>query len=163
MADKKDVSGERGDDAMRIDPALVRELAELLTANELTEIEVEDGDRKIKVARDLRPIIGATHAAAPAPSAFAPAAAAPVAAAEEVISGETVKSPMVGTAFLSPEPGAKPFVNVGDAVKAGDTLLIVEAMKVMNPISAPKGGVIKKVLVADAQPVEFDQPLVLLG
>ena len=162
MADKKEVGSERGEDAMRIDPALVRELAELLTANELTEIEVEDGDRKIKVARDLRPIIGATHAAAPA--AFGPAVDVPAsAAAEELVSGETVKSPMVGTAFLSPEPGAKPFVNVGDAVKAGDTLLIVEAMKVMNPISAPKGGLVKKVLVADAQPVEFDQPLVILG
>jgi acetyl-CoA carboxylase biotin carboxyl carrier protein len=70
---------------------------------------------------------------------------------------------MVGTAFLSPEPGAKPFVDVGDPVKAGDTLLIVEAMKVMNPITAPSGGVVKKVFVADAQPVEFDQPLVVIG
>jgi acetyl-CoA carboxylase biotin carboxyl carrier protein len=79
------------------------------------------------------------------------------------MSGETVKSPMVGTAFMSPEPGAKPFVNIGDAVKAGDTLLIVEAMKVMNPITAPSGGVVKRILVSDAQPVEFDQPLVVLG
>ena len=70
---------------------------------------------------------------------------------------------MVGTAFLSPEPGAKPFVEAGDSVKAGDTLLIIEAMKVMNPIVAPAGGVVKKVLVADAQPVEFDQPLVGIG
>jgi acetyl-CoA carboxylase biotin carboxyl carrier protein len=70
---------------------------------------------------------------------------------------------MVGTAFLSPEPGSPPFIAVGDAVKAGDTLLIVEAMKVMNPITAPEGGVIKKIFVADAQPVEFDQPLVVIG
>jgi acetyl-CoA carboxylase biotin carboxyl carrier protein len=70
---------------------------------------------------------------------------------------------MVGTAFLSPEPGAKPFIEAGDTVKTGDTLLIVEAMKVMNPITAPSGGVVKKVLVADAQPVEFDQPLVVIG
>ena len=70
---------------------------------------------------------------------------------------------MVGTAFLSPEPGAKPFVSVGDAVKAGDTLLIVEAMKVMNPITAPSGGVIKQLLISDGQPVEFDQPLAIIG
>jgi acetyl-CoA carboxylase biotin carboxyl carrier protein len=153
--------------AMRIDPALVRELAELLTENGLTEIEVEDGDRKIKVSRGLAPIINAA-AASPAPQlpAAPPAAAGPaptMEAAVDEVSGETVKSPMVGTAFLSPEPGAQPFVSVGDAVKAGDTLLIVEAMKVMNPITAPAGGVVKKILVADAQPVEFDQPLVIVG
>ena len=97
-------------------------------------------------------------AAAPAQ---APAAAEP-AAAEEV-SGTTVKSPMVGTAYLSPEPGGKPFAEVGDSVKSGDTLLIVEAMKVMNPITAPEGGIVKKIMVADGQPVEFDQPLVVVG
>ena len=86
------------------------------------------------------------------------------AAAElEEVSGETVKSPIVGTAYLSPEPGSGPFVEVGNAVKAGDTLLIVEAMKVMNPIVAPSGGVVKKVLISDGQPVEFDQPLVVIG
>ena len=150
---------------MRIDSKLVRELAELLTANELTEIEVADGERRIKVARDLPPVIGAAPAAAVAPALEAPPmhAREDLGAAEEEVSGTAVKSPMVGTAFLSPEPGAKPFAAVGDAVKAGDTLLIVEAMKVMNPITAPIGGVIKKILVADAQPVEFDQPLVILG
>ena len=80
-----------------------------------------------------------------------------------VVSGETVKSPMVGTAFLSAEPGAEPFIAVGKPVKAGDTLLIIEAMKVMNPITAPNGGVVKQIMVADAQPVEFDQPLVIIG
>ena len=90
-------------------------------------------------------------------------AASPAGAPAEDVSGETIKSPIVGTAFLSAEPGAAPFINVGDAVKAGDTLLIIEAMKVMNPITAPSGGVIKKILVADAQPVEFDQPLVVIG
>jgi acetyl-CoA carboxylase biotin carboxyl carrier protein len=150
-----------GDSAMRIDPALVRELAELLTENALTEIEVADGDRRIKVAR------GAAPAAAPAAAAATPAAApsaeaAPEPPAEE-ISGMAVKSPMVGTAFLAPDPSSAPFVSVGDAVKTGDTLLIVEAMKVMNPITAPEGGVVKKILVADAQPVEFDQPLVIIG
>ena len=156
------------DSAMRIDPALVRELAELLTENSLTEIEVEDGDRKIRVSRAPAPVVQA--AAAPAPAAIPQAgAAAPAPAApsgggdDEDLSGETVKSPMVGTAFMSPEPSAKPFIAVGDAVKAGDTLLIVEAMKVMNPITSPSGGVIKKILVSDAQPVEYDQPLVVLG
>ena len=168
MADRKQDSA-AAPGAMRIDPALVRELAELLTANELSEIEVEDGERKIKVRRDPPPLIAAPAAPAAAPAfapAPAPAAAGPNPANEtaaEEISGQTVKSPMVGTAFLSPEPGAGPFVSVGDAVKAGDTLLIVEAMKVMNPIIAPSGGVVKKILVADAQPVEFDQPLVILG
>jgi acetyl-CoA carboxylase biotin carboxyl carrier protein len=83
--------------------------------------------------------------------------------AAEPIAGNTVKSPMVGTAYLSAEPGAKPFIEVGKPVKAGDTLLIVEAMKVMNPITAPEGGVVKKIIIADGQPVEFDQPLVIIG
>jgi len=150
---------------MRIDPALVRELAQLLTENELTEIEVEDGDRRVKVKREPAAVIGAAPAPAMAPALTAP----PMHAKEDIgelveeITGTSVKSPMVGTAFMSSEPGAKPFIEVGDAVKAGDTLLIVEAMKVMNPITAPEGGVIKKIMVADAQPVEFDQPLVIIG
>jgi acetyl-CoA carboxylase biotin carboxyl carrier protein len=146
--------------AMRIDAKLVQELAELLTANGLTEIEVADGERRIRVGRGAAPAASAAPAPA-APSASAPAPAS--APAEEVILGETVKSPIVGTAFLSPEPGARPFVQVGDAVKAGETLLIIEAMKVMDPITAPGGGIVKKILVADAQPVEFDQPLVVIG
>ena len=162
MADSKRNGSNGG--AMRIDTALVRELAELLTANELSEIKVEDGDRKIKVRRDAPQMFAA---AAPAPAMHAtgaaPTAAAPATAQPEEEVGEAVKSPMVGTAFMSSEPGAAPFIAVGDAVKAGDTLLIVEAMKVMNPITAPSGGVVKKILVADAQPVEFDQPLVILG
>ena len=156
--------------AMRIDPALVRELAHLLTENELTEIEVEDGDRKIKVKREPAAVIAAAAPAAPQPAAApapAPAAGAQANAAtapvEEEIAGTTVKSPMVGTAYLSAQPSAPAFVNVGDAVKAGDTLLIVEAMKVMNPITAPSGGVVKKLMVSDGQPVEFDQPLAIIG
>ena len=106
----------------------------------------------------------------PAVPAAAPALTGPPAhgkedlgAAPDEVAGDSVKSPMVGTAFLSPEPGAKPFIEVGTAVKAGDTLLIVEAMKVMNPITAPAGGVIKKIMISDGQPVEFDQPLVVIG
>ena len=149
-------------DGMRIDPALVRELAELLTDNHLTEIEVEDGERKIRVQRNLF----AGHAAAPAPAVSPQPMMAPPMHAEAPVGdvgGESVRSPMVGTAFLSSEPGAAPFVSPGDSVKAGDTLLIVEAMKVMNPITAPRGGVVKQLLVENGQPVEFDQPLVLLA
>ena len=97
--------------------------------------------------------------AAAAPAAPIAATPAPV----EDLGGEPLKSPMVGTAFLSPEPGAKPFITVGQSVKAGDTLLIIEAMKVMNPITAPKAATIKAINVSDGQPVEFDQPLVVLG
>jgi acetyl-CoA carboxylase biotin carboxyl carrier protein len=154
------------DDAMRVDTALVKELAALLSANELTEIEVEDGDRKIRVKREAAPVMAYTAAPAHAPAAgasapvSAPASeAAPAAAAAAV---DAVKSPMVGTAYLSPEPGAKPFIAVGAPVKQGDTLLIIEAMKVMNPITAPKGGKVTQILVGDSQPVEFDQPLVVI-
>jgi acetyl-CoA carboxylase biotin carboxyl carrier protein len=164
MPQPKDPPGSGDKSAMRIDPGLVRELAQLLTDNALTEIEVEDGDRRIKVKREPAKV-----AAAAAPVA-APALTAPpmhakedIGEAHEEVAGESIKSPMVGTAFLSPEPGAKPFIEVGDAVKAGDTLLIVEAMKVMNPITAPAGGVIKKILISDGQPVEFDQPLVTIA
>jgi acetyl-CoA carboxylase biotin carboxyl carrier protein len=158
-----EADGGDSSNGMRIDPALVRELAELLTDNHLTEIEVADGERRIKVSRE--PAAMLSTAAAPPPVAAPPPAPIAQAAegAVEQISGTSVKSPMVGTAFLSPEPGAKPFVAVGDAVKAGDTLLIVEAMKVMNPITAPSGGVIKQLLISDGQPVEFDQPLAIIG
>ena len=152
MAESKD--GQR----MRVDSALLRELAKMLSDNDLTEIEVEDGDRKIKVRREGAPMM----AYAPAPQA-APAAAPAPADAAPVVPVDAVKSPMVGTVFLSPEPGAAPFVSPGQAVKEGDTLMIIEAMKVMNPITAPKSGTIKQVMVSDAQPVEFDQPLVVFG
>jgi acetyl-CoA carboxylase biotin carboxyl carrier protein len=170
MAQSKDPAGSGDKGGMRIDPKLVRELAELLTANTLTEIEVADGERRIKVKREAPPMISGF--AAPAMAAAAPALSAPPMhgkedigsePALEEVSGTTVKSPMVGTAFMSPEPNAAPFIEVGKPVKAGDTLLIVEAMKVMNPITAPEGGVVKKIMVADAQPVEFDQPLVIIG
>jgi acetyl-CoA carboxylase biotin carboxyl carrier protein len=151
-------------DGMRIDPALVRELAELLTENSLTEIEVEDGDRKIRVQRNLASAAAPTAASAPA-AAPQPMMAPPMHAEAPVgePEGESVRSPMVGTAYLSAEPGAAPFVGPGDSVKAGDTLLIVEAMKVMNPITAPRAGTVKQLLVENGQPVEFDQPLVLFA
>jgi acetyl-CoA carboxylase biotin carboxyl carrier protein len=151
-------------DAMRIDVDLVRQLAEMLDATDLTEIEVEDGDRKIRIARKAAQV-------APAPMQYAAPAAAPAAAAlaapeivasPAAVSANAVKSPMVGTVYLSAEPGAKAFVSVGDKVAAGDTLLIVEAMKVMNPIVAPSAGTVKALLVENGQPVEFDQPLVVV-
>lgn len=154
---------------MNIDTALVRELAELLNETGLTEIEVEDDDRKIRVSRGAVASAAPVYAAAPAPlaAAPAPAAAAPAPAEPAAPAGpdlkNAVKSPMVGTCYLTPEPGAAPFVSVGQAVKEGDTLLIVEAMKVMNPITAPRAGTITAILIETAQPVEFDQPLVVIS
>ena len=149
---------------MRVDTALVRELAELLSANELTEIEVEDGDRKVRVRRDAAPVMAFAPAPAVAAAAapVAPAAAPAAEAAPAAAPVDAIKSPMVGTAYLSPEPGAKPFIAIGQSVKSGDTLMIIEAMKVMNPITSPKGGKITQILVTDSQPVEFDQPLVVI-
>ena len=148
---------------MRVDTDLIRQLADMLSENDLSEIEVEDGDRRIVVKRKLTV---AALPAATAPATAAPMASVAVASAAEPAptesGGEPVRSPMVGTAFLAAEPGAKPFVSPGQQVKAGETLLIVEAMKVMNPIAAPRAGTVRQVCVADAQPVEFDQTLVLL-
>lgn len=150
---------------MRIDVAMVRQLAELLDDTQLTEIEVEDGPRRVRVARTVTVAAAApSYAPPPAPAAVtaAPVAAPPVEAAPAPSSANAVKSPMVGTVYLSAEPGAKPFVSIGDKVAAGDTLVIIEAMKVMNPIVAPSGGTVKALLVENGQPVEFDQPLVVV-
>lgn len=158
-------------EAPAIDARLVRKLADILKDTGLSEIEVEHAGLKIRVARELTAapvnyVQAAAPAYAPAPAA-APAAAAPAPVAEAapapaVVRGDAVKSPMVGTAYLSPQPGADAFVKVGDTVAAGQTLLIVEAMKTMNPISAPKAGKIVEILVEDAQPVEFGEPLVVI-
>lgn len=151
-------------EGMAIDSALVRELAELLGETGLTEIEVEDGTRKIRVARTITAAPSVTYAPAPAaaPAAVsAPVEATPAAPAND--HANAVKSPMVGTVYLTPDPSAPPFVNVGQAVKAGETLLIVEAMKVMNAIIAPVAGTVTAILVENAQPVEYDQPLIVVS
>ena len=151
-----------------IDASLVRQLADILNDTDLTEVEVERGDLKIKVKREVTVSAAPVHyAPAPAAPAPAPAAAAPVSMPSDPAtivarSGEEVKSPMVGTAYLQASPEAPPFVQPGDKVKKGQTLLIVEAMKTMNPIQAPRDGVVAEILVGDAQPVEFGEPLVLL-
>ncbi len=151
------------EDAMRIDVDLVRQLAQLLDDTSLTEIEVEDGGRKIRIARKAAAVAAAPLQYAAAPMAAAPATAAVEAGAPAPAStADAVKSPMVGTAYLSSDPSAKPFISVGDKVAAGATLLIVEAMKVMNPIVAPSAGTVTAILVQDKQPVEFDQPLVVV-
>ena len=151
-----------------VDPALIRELAEILADTSLTEIEVEKDDLKIRVAREVTVAAAPAHVQVAAPAA-APAAPAPVAAsaADESdtpaqVDGEAVTAPMVGTVYLQPEPGAAQFVSVGDQVAEGQTLIIVEAMKTMNPIPAPRAGTVKAIMVDDGQPVEFGEPLVIL-
>ncbi|WP_394653925.1 acetyl-CoA carboxylase biotin carboxyl carrier protein [uncultured Sphingomonas sp.] len=151
---------------MSVDIELVRQLAQVLDDTQLTEIEVEDGDRKVRVARTVT-AAPAQMAYAPQPMAAAPVASvapapAEVGASAPATSANAVKSPMVGTAYLAANPEAKNFVSVGQSVAAGDTLLIVEAMKVMNPITAPAAGTVKAILVENGQPVEFDQPLVVV-
>ncbi|WP_372785421.1 acetyl-CoA carboxylase biotin carboxyl carrier protein [Phenylobacterium sp.] len=152
-----------------IDARLVRRLADILTETGLSEIEVEHSGLKIRVAKTLTAAPMQMMQAAPAPApppvaaASSSAAASSEAAAPARASGEVIKSPMVGSVYLQPEPGAEPFVKVGDTVAAGQTLMIIEAMKTMNPIPAPKAGKIVEILVEDGQPVEFGEPLAVIG
>jgi len=149
-----------------IDTRLVRRLAAILNDTGLSEIEVERGDLKIRVSRTLMAAPVAVQAATPVAVAAAPVSAASAAApeftGEALPPGEVVKSPMVGTVYLQPQPGANPFVKVGDTVTQGQTLLIIEAMKTMNPIPAPKAGVVRAILAEDGQPVEFGEPLAVI-
>ena len=144
-----------------IDSRLVRKLADILTDTGLTEIEVEHGGLRIKVARTVT-AAQVTYAAPAVHAAPTPAPAAAAAEAAAPARGDMVKSPMVGTVYLQPSPDAEPFVKVGDRVEEGATLLIVEAMKTMNPIPAPRSGRVIEILVGDAQPVEFGEPLVVI-
>jgi acetyl-CoA carboxylase biotin carboxyl carrier protein len=150
MADKKSI----------VDQELIRDLAGLLKETGLTEIEVERDGARIRIARGG----GSTQVvvpSAPAPVAVA-ASAAPAAPVSDANHPGAVPSPMVGTAFRAPEPGGKPYVDVGDTVRQGDTLLIVEAMKTMNQIPAPRSGKVTKIMVEDGQPVEFGEPLLII-
>ena len=145
---------------MHVDISLVRQLAQVLDETQLTEIEVEDGDRKIRVARSVT--AAPAFAYAPPPMAAPSAPATEVGESAPAVSANAVKSPMVGTVYLAGNPEAANFVTVGQSVAAGDTLVIIEAMKVMNPITAPSAGTVKAILVENGQPVEFDQPLVVV-
>ena len=143
-----------------LDADFVRKLAKLLEETGLSEIEYAEGDKKIRCAISLgTPVI---HAA-PTFAATPVVASAPASATAATVEGTPVPSPMVGTVYLAATPGGDPFVKVGDKVKQGDTLLIIEAMKVMNPIKAPKAGTIADIKVADASPVEFGETLVVIG
>ncbi|MEZ6011056.1 MAG: acetyl-CoA carboxylase biotin carboxyl carrier protein [Hyphomonas sp.] len=149
----------------KLDTGLVRELAAILREADLGEIEVEHEGLRVRVSKPAAPVVQAA-VAAPAMMAAAPAAAAaPVAApaaAPAATADNAIKSPMVGTAYLSPEPGAKAFVAVGDKVKKGDTLMLVEAMKTFNPVEADRAGTVMAIYVTDAQPVEYGEPLILI-
>ena len=142
----------------KVDQDLIRQLADLLTETGLTEIEFETDDNRIRVARNV------SAAPAAAPPAAVPVAAAPPATKTggETDDAGTVHSPMVGTAFLSPSPGEKPYIDIGTEVRQGDTLLIVEAMKTMNQIPAPRSGKVVRILVEDGQPVEYGEPLLII-
>ena len=146
--------------AERIDTELVRELAAILNDTDLTEIEVERGDLRIRVARETA--APAVTAAAAAPIALTAAAAPAAAPAPAAPRGDAVKSPMVGTVYLAPQPGAEPFVKPGDRVSEGQTLLIIEAMKTMNPIPSPRAGTVVELLAGDGQPVEYGESLLVL-
>jgi acetyl-CoA carboxylase biotin carboxyl carrier protein len=159
----KDIKGKPSLD-QSVDQALIRELAQLLTETGLTEIEIDREGMRVRVARQLAPAVAAVSAPAAALQA------APVSAPLQIGAGEDdpskhpgcVRSPMVGVAYLAPEPGAAPFVTPGARVTQGQTLLIIEAMKTMNHIPAPKAGVVARVLVGNSQPVEFGEPLVII-
>jgi len=151
-------AGHKAKSAPDIDATAIRELAELLTETGLTEIEIEQGGARLRVARQVGGHVVTTAsvaAAPPGPTAEPPTAKGPAPGA--------VPSPMVGTVYVAPEPGKPPFVKVGDKVQEGDTLLIVEAMKTMNPILAPRGGTVTEICVHDAEPVEFGQTLLVIS
>jgi len=168
MASKKNMDDAAESPSDPIDTRLVKKLADILKTTDLSEIEVERGDLRIRVARGTLTaapqVIAAPAAVAPPPAPVAPAAPAPAAppAAVPARKGDLVKSPMVGTIYLQAQPGTPAFVKVGDSVAEGQTLMIVEAMKTMNPIPAPRSGVVTEILVEDAQPVEYGAPLVVL-
>lgn len=148
-------------DKLTIDPDLIRRLAELLKETGLGEIEYAEGERRVRVAVPST-VMASVAAASPAPAAIAAAATPPAGAAAEAPTAGALTSPMVGTVYLTPEPNAAPFVKVGDKVREGQTVLIIEAMKVMNAIRAPRAGTVTRVLVANGAPVEYGEPLLVI-
>ncbi len=159
-------NGARSKNQLTVDAATIRELAELISETGLTEIEIEAGGQRVRVARQAAvPARNeASYLSVMSESMRAESATNDtMAARREPVSGSPVTSPMVGTVYVAPEPGKPPFVKAGDTVKEGDTLLIVEAMKTMNPIVAPKAGTVREICIADAQPVEFGQTLLILS
>jgi acetyl-CoA carboxylase biotin carboxyl carrier protein len=144
------------------DSALIRELALLLDETSLTEIEIERAGLRVRVARNISIAASMPASVQPAVAAAVPAVAAPAGAADIAKHPGVVPSPMVGTAYWSSEPGAKPFIEVGAKVSVGQTLLIIEAMKTMNQIPSPRAGTVTQILVEDGQPVEFGEPLVII-
>jgi acetyl-CoA carboxylase biotin carboxyl carrier protein len=155
--DTKSAANFKGDDS-----ALIRELALLLDETSLTEIEIERAGLRVRVARNISIAASMPANYQPAASAASAASTAPAAATDLAKHPGVVPSPMVGTAYWSPEPGAKPFIEVGSKVSAGQTLLIIEAMKTMNQIPSPRAGIVTQILVEDGQPVEFGEPLVII-
>jgi acetyl-CoA carboxylase biotin carboxyl carrier protein len=149
-----------------IDQTLIRDLANILNETDLTEIEVEQDDLRIRVSRAGTPQYVQAPIAAAAPAFAAPAGAATAAVAAAPVDARSnknaVMAPMVGTAYLSPAPGARPFIEVGATVKEGQTILIIEAMKTMNQIPAPRSGKVTEILVQDASPVEYGEPLIVI-
>jgi acetyl-CoA carboxylase biotin carboxyl carrier protein len=153
------MAGKNGKDGRELETAWIRELAGILEETGLTEIEIEKDAVRLRVSRQG----GATqYVAGPAPAAAAPAPNSPPAAPAAADHAGAVKSPMVGTAYLSPSPDAAAFISEGAQVSQGQTIMIIEAMKTMNPIAAPRAGTITKIIVTDAQPVEFDDPLCII-
>ena len=162
------MAGSSKNNEFKAQTELVKELTTLFTENELTELELETETLSLRLAKTAeQTVVAAQPVPAPQPAAAPPqtAAAAEVPAAAEAAAppADAVKSPMVGTAYLAPEPGAADFVSVGDKVSKGQTLCIIEAMKVMNPIASPCDGTVREILVENAQPVEFDQPIFVVG
>ena len=143
-----------------VDQQLIRDLAGILNDTNLTEIEVELGDLKVRVSRQAQAVHAVAHPMQVAASAPAPAEAAAPAVADS--SKNAVTSPMVGTAYASPSPGATPFIELGQRVREGQTLLIIEAMKTMNQIPSPRAGIVTAILFEDSQPVEYGEPLVVV-
>jgi acetyl-CoA carboxylase biotin carboxyl carrier protein len=159
----KEKSEQKSESKSAVDKELIRELSALLEETGLSEIEIEQAGLRVRVARSTQVIAAAPMAAPITPAALVtPAGITSAAAPDPAKHPGVVASPMVGTAYLAPEPGARPFVDIGTKVKAGQTLMIIEAMKTMNQIPAPRAGTVIQILIEDGRPVEFGEPLMII-